>query len=124
MKSMLPVHFEVNNSTAIFYYVLDERMKLDSADAIANGTVGAHAANGVDVVIYGNDQATSAFEWSTLSGAEGALTDATKTALVDQGSGKTIFDAGSIVKVSIGKSGTGPSVDCNLCLHFSQARSY
>ena len=124
MREMIPVHVEVNNSTAIFYYTLVERMKLEAVDLIANGAITGHGSNAVDITVYGNDAATSAFEWSTLTAKEGTVADATPKSLTDKGSGKTTFESGDLIKVNIGKSGTGPSADFNLCLHFSQARSY
>ena len=123
MREMIPVHVEVNNSTAVFYYTLVERMELVAVDAIANGTVsGAASTNSVDIVIFGNDQTTPAYEWSTQGNKEGDLTDATVKSLTDKASGKVIYSDGATIKVSIGKSGTGPSADFNLCLHFKQAR--
>ncbi len=121
---LITQNVQVNNSTAIYYFVMAERMNLDSVDAVANGTVSAHAANSVDIVIYGNDGVTAAYEWSTKTSAEGELTDATKKALVDKGSQKETFEAGTLLKVSIGKSGTGPSADFTLSLHLSQARKF
>ena len=53
MREMIPVHVEVNNSTAVFYYTLVERMELVAVDAIANGTVsGGASTNSVDIVIF------------------------------------------------------------------------
>lgn len=122
MKTMLPVHVEVNDTVAVFYYVLKERMKLDSVNVIANGLIAAAATNAVEITIYGNDLATTAFEWNTKSSKQGAIADTTLISLVDKDSGKTVFEADDIIKVGIGKGGTGQDADFNLMLNFTQAR--
>ena len=125
MKLTLPVHLEeAARAGDKLYYVLQERMTLDSVNIIANGAITAHASNYVIFTVYGNDAATAAFVWSSESGKEGTLADATSKKLTDKGSGKATFDAGTIIYVDLAKGGTGHIVDVNLCLNFSQARKY
>jgi len=119
---MLPVHVEVDDTVAAFYYVLKERMKLDSVNVIANGEITQATTNAVVITIYGNDQATAAFEWNTKTAKQGTISDATLTSLVDKDSLKTVFEADDIIKVDIGKGGTGQDADFNLMLNFTQAR--
>tara|TARA_R100000231_G_scaffold131906_1_gene104124 strand:- start:427 stop:804 length:378 start_codon:yes stop_codon:yes gene_type:complete len=123
MKITLPIHADVNNSAKLRYVSLTERMQLDSVTVISNGAVTAHAANGLELKVLGNDGATDAFKYSSLSGANGTIADATTTDLVDQKSSKAVYGSGTAVKISIdGSLGAGVTADVVLCLHFSQAR--
>lgn len=125
MKLILSAHADVNNSAKLRYVSMTERMKLDSVTVIPAGAVTGHAANGVELKVFGNDGATAAFSYSTLTGAQGTLADAAVASLVDAGSGKDTFEAGTAVKISIdGTLGAGIVADVTLCLHFSQARKY
>tara|TARA_Y100000593_G_C4275158_1_gene319636 strand:- start:1010 stop:1387 length:378 start_codon:yes stop_codon:yes gene_type:complete len=125
MKYTLPVHIEeAATGTDKFYYVLQERMTLDSVDIIANGEIANHGSNFVTFTVYGNDGATAAFVWSTETGKEGIIEDKTVKSMKDKSSGKATYNAGTIIYVDLASAASGKAVDVVLCLHFSQARKY
>ena len=125
MKLTLPVHLEeAAGSGDKLYYVLQERMSLDSVDLVSNGGIATHGTNFVTFTVYGNDGATAAFVWSTETGKEGVIADATVKSLTDKASGKAVYDAGTIIYVDLTQASSGQVVDAVLSLQFSQARKY
>ena len=123
MNLTLPVHIEeAAGASDKLYYVLQERMKLDSVDLVSNGGIAAHGTNFVTFTVYGNDKTTPAFAWSTETGKEGVIADATVKSLADKGSGKVVYEAGTIIYVDLTQAASGQVVDAVLSLHFSQAR--
>tara|TARA_R100000655_G_C2867124_1_gene172624 strand:- start:22 stop:399 length:378 start_codon:yes stop_codon:yes gene_type:complete len=125
MKLTLPVHLEeAAGADDKLYYVLQERMSLDSVDLVANGAIPNDGTHFVTFTVYGNDGATAAFVWSTETGKEGVIADATVKSLTDKDSGKAVYDAGTIIYVDLTQASSGKAVDVVLSLHFSQARSY
>lgn len=124
MLSTLTIHADVNNSAKLRYVSLVERMKLEAVTFIANGAVTAHATDGVELKVFGNDGATAAFEYSSLSSKDGTIADATVKEMLDQGkANKLVFPADTACKISIdGSLGGGKAADIVVCLHFSKAR--
>ena len=124
MLSTITIHGDVNNSVKLRYISFVERMKLEAVTFIANGAVTAHAANGVELKVFGNDGATSVYQYSSLSGAQGTIADATVKDMIDQGKAeKCDFAADTACKISIdGSLGAGITADVVICLHFSKAR--
>ena len=125
MKLTLPVHLEeAAGADDKLYYVLQERMSLDSVDLVANGAIANDGTHFVTFTVYGNDGATAAFVWSTETGKEGIIADATVKSLTDKDSGKAVYEAGTIIYVDLKQDGSGKAVDVVLSLQFSQARKY
>ena len=82
MKLTLPVHLEeAAGADDKLYYVLQERMSLDSVDLVANGEIANDGTHFVTFTVYGNDGATAAFVWSTETGKEGIIQDKTLKSL-------------------------------------------
>ena len=125
MKIQLPVHIDVGaTANETKYLAFDERYELKSVKVVDAAGITADASNYAILKVFGNDQATEAFEWSTQTSAEGALTAGVDADLVDQNSGKAIFEASDVVKITKTHAGTGKAVDAMLILTFEQARKY
>ena len=126
MKIQLPVHVEAAATVAVTKYLaFDERYELKSVKIINDGAIAAHNTNYSIFKVFANDQATTAFEWSTQDTAEGALSDGVDADLTDKNTGKAIFQASGVVKITRTHAGTPASgVDAMLILTFEQARSY
>ena len=125
MKIQLPVHIDVGataNETKFLGF--DERYELKSVKVVDAAGVTADASDYIILKVFGNDQTTEAFEWSTQDSAQGALTAGVDADLVDKKSGKTIFEASDTVKITKTHANSGKAVDAMLILSFEQARKY
>jgi len=123
MKIQLPVYIEAGATTdETKYLAFDERYELKAVKVVGD----AIAADNTDysiLKVFGNDGSTEAFQWSTQDTAEGALTAGVPADLVDQNSGKALFDAKAI-KITKTHAGAGKAVAVMLILSLEQARKY
>jgi len=126
MKIQLPIHIDTGATVdETKYLAFDERYELKSVKVVDAAGVAADASDYAILKVFGNDQATEAFEWSTQDSAQGALTAGVDADLVDQNSGKAIFEASDVVKITKTHAGSaGKAVDAMLILTFEQARKY
>ena len=123
MKQYIPIHIEAAATANVTKYVaFDERMSLKAVKVTNDGAIAADGTDYSLFKVFGNDQATAAFEWSTQDSAEGALSDGVDADLVDKKTGKETFDASSVVKITKTHAGGGKPVDAVLVLVFEQAR--
>ena len=126
MKFQIAVHLETAGTVdKIKYLAFDERYRLSGAKIVNNGAVTSNGADYAVFSIFGNNGSTVAYQWSTQTGAEGALTDAVSASLADQKSGLDVYNAGTSIKISKTHQGTtGRPVDAMLILSFEPARKF
>ena len=126
MKIQVAVHIEAaGTADKVKYLAFDERYKLTGVKIVDDGGVTSNGADYAVISVFGNNGSTAAFQWSTQTRAEGALTDGVSASLADQKSGLDIYDAGTSIKISKTHQGTtGRAVDSMLILSFEQARKY
>lgn len=121
------VHLEATGSNADEVVLcFHERIEVIACKVVAiEADVTGHAANFAEIKVLGNDKATELFKYSTATGAQGTLTADAPADLIDQGNtDKAIFEAGTALKVRLGKSGAGVTADVGVSLQIRQARKY
>ena len=125
MKFQIAVHIETNAADdKIKYLAFDERYRLTAVKVVNDGGVAADNTDYSILNVFGSNGSTSAFQWSTQDTAQGALTDGVSASLVDQKSGLDVYNAGTSIKISKTKGGSGKAVDCMLLLSFEPARKF
>tara|TARA_B100000963_G_scaffold224056_1_gene195351 strand:+ start:337 stop:714 length:378 start_codon:yes stop_codon:yes gene_type:complete len=125
MKFQVAVHIEANaGSGRVKYLAFDERYRLTGVKVVDDGGVAADNTNYIILNVFGNNGSTSAFQWSSQTSAQGALTDGVSASLVDQKSGLDVYNAGTSIKISKTEAGSGKNVDSMLILSFEPARKF
>ena len=126
MKFQVAVHLEATGTNSkIKYLAFDERYRLTGVKIVNDGNVTSNGSDYAVLSVFGNNGSTAAFQWSTQTGAQEALTDAVSASLADQKSGLDVYDAGTSIKVSKTAQGsTGRDIDCMLILSFEPARKF
>lgn len=109
-----------------FVLCFHERVEVIGAKVVAIGAdVTQHSANGAFIKVLGNDKATVIFQYRTITGQQGTLTQDAPADLISQNAtDKAIFEAGSAIKVQLTKESSGVAADLGVSIQIRQARAY